>query len=408
MRPARWQRVAQRITSIGRRDGDHDELRLQTSLLVASSLMMAFAAVGWGLAYLALGQQGAGAIPLSYAALSFVSIATFARFGRYQSFRASQLALSLLLPFLLGLSLGGLIGSSGVVLWSLTCPLGALVFSGHRHARWWFVAFIATIVASLLLNSSVADRADLSERTIEWFVVFNIAGVSFVAFVLLQYFTIQREAAQELSDRLLLNVLPASIAERLKRKPDTIAEHHDSVTVLFADAVDFTPMSADMPPAELVDLLNAVFTAFDGLADSLGVEKIKTIGDCYMAAAGLPERRKDHAVVITQLALDMLDYVNTHDFDGRHLEFRIGINSGPVVAGVIGARKFIYDLWGDVVNTASRMESHGERGTVQITRATYELVRDDFDCEPRGTIAVKGKGDLEIWHVTGARTHSAW
>lgn len=408
MRPARWQRVAQRITSIGRRDGDHDELRLQTSLLVASSLMMAFAAVGWGLAYLALGQQGAGAIPLSYAALSFVSIATFARFGRYQSFRASQLALSLLLPFLLGLSLGGLIGSSGVVLWSLTCPLGALVFSGHRQARWWFVAFIATIVASLLLNSSVADRADLSERTIEWFVVFNIAGVSFVAFVLLQYFTIQREAAQELSDRLLLNVLPASIAERLKRKPDTIAEHHDSVTVLFADAVDFTPMSADMPPAELVDLLNAVFTAFDGLADSLGVEKIKTIGDCYMAAAGLPERRKDHAVVITQLALDMLDYVNTHDFDGRHLEFRIGINSGPVVAGVIGARKFIYDLWGDVVNTASRMESHGERGTVQITRATYELVRDDFDCEPRGTIAVKGKGDLEIWHVTGARTHSAW
>lgn len=408
MRPPRWQRVAQRITSIGRRDGDHDELRLQKSLLVASSLMMALAAVGWGLAYLALGQQRAGAIPLSYAALSFVSIATFTRFGRYQSFRASQLALSLLLPFLLGLSLGGLIGSSGVVLWSLTCPLGALVFSGYRQARWWFVAFIATIVASLLLNSSVADRADLSERTIEWFIVFNIAGVSFVAFVLLQYFTIQREAAKELSDRLLLNVLPASIAERLKRKPDTIAEHHDSVTVLFADAVDFTPMSADMPPAELVDLLNAVFTAFDGLADSLGVEKIKTIGDCYMAAAGLPERRKDHAVVITQLALDMLDYVNTHDFDGRHLEFRIGINSGPVVAGVIGARKFIYDLWGDVVNTASRMESHGERGTVQITRATYELVRDDFDCEPRGTIAVKGKGDLEIWHVTGARTHSAW
>ena len=397
-------RIGQNIMSIGRRDGDDADLRLQKSLLVASSAMMALAATAWGFTYLALGQTLAGAIPLAYAALSFSSIALFARLARYRLFRASQLALSLLLPFFLGLSLGGLIASSGVVLWSLTCPLGALVFAGYREARWWFLAFLATLAASFLLNSAVADRATLSERAIESFIVLNIAGVSLVAFVLLQYFTVQRNTAQELSDTLLLNVLPASIAERLKRRPETIAEHYQGVTVLFADVVDFTPLSADLAPTELVELLNEVFTVFDGLADRFGAEKIKTIGDCYMAAAGLPERRDDHAIIMTRLALEMLDYVNANDFADRHLEFRIGINSGPAVAGVIGVRKFIYDLWGDVVNTASRMESHGERGTIQITRATYELIRHDFHCEPRGTIAVKGKGDMEIWHVVGSRS----
>jgi adenylate cyclase len=404
MKPPTMRRIGQYVAQLGSRDGDSAELRLQKSLLVVSSAMMALAGIGWGLTYVALGRVSAGAIPLSYSALTFVSIAVFSRLAQYRLFRTSQLALSLLLPFFLGLSLGGLVGSSAVVLWSLTCPLGALFFAGYRDARWWFVAFMATLAVSLLLNSAVADRSTLSELTIERFVVVNIAGVSLVAFVLLQFFTIQREAAQERSDALLLNVLPAPIAERLKRTPETIAEHYDEVTVLFADVVDFTPLSADMAPTELVELLNEVFTVFDNLTDELGVEKIKTIGDCYMAAAGLPERRHDHATIVTQLALEIQDYVGAHKFGGRRLEFRIGINSGPAVAGVIGVRKFIYDLWGDVVNTASRMESHGESGTIQITRGTYELVRDNFLCEPRGTITVKGKGDMEIWHVVGTRT----
>jgi adenylate cyclase len=391
------------IVDLGGRDADDADLRLKKSLLVASSAMMAFAAIGWGITYLLLGQQLAGAIPLAYAVLTFFSIALFARLARYRLFRASQLTLSLLLPFLLCLALGGLIASSGVVLWSLTCPLGALVFAGYREARWWFVAFLATLGAAYLLDTVVADRPALSERVIEIFIVLNIAGVSMVAFVLLQYFTIQREAAQDRSDALLLNILPATIAERLKQNPTTIAEHYDSVTVLFADVVDFTPLSAELAPAELVELLNEVFTVFDGFADRFGAEKIKTIGDCYMAAAGLPDRRDDHALIVTNLALAMRNHVEANEFGGRTLEFRIGINSGPAVAGVIGARKFIYDLWGDVVNTASRMESLGQRGTIQITRATYELVHQDFACEPRGTISVKGKGDMETWHVLGPR-----
>lgn len=143
------------------------------------------------------------------------------------------------------------------------------------------------------------------------------------------------------------------------------------------------------------------------MAEELGIEKIKTIGDSYMAAAGVPQRRADHAVAIAEMALRIQGLVETQEFGGRRLEFRIGINSGPVVAGVIGIRKFIYDLWGDAVNTASRMESHGQRGKIQVTRSTYDLIRDEFRCEPQGTIDVKGIGPMEVWHVMGRQTDRA-
>jgi guanylate cyclase len=396
-------RLGHRFAQIGVSDDDDDRLRLQKALLDTSSAMMALAAVAWGLTYLVLGRMWSALIPLAYAASTIASITVFARLHRYRLFRMSQLLLSLVLPFLLGLSLGGLVGSSGVVMWSLTCPLGALVFAGHRQARSWFIAFLVTLAASLALDSAVAEHATLSERTIDSFVVFNIAGVSLVAFVLLQYFTVQRDTAQEMSDALLLNILPRAIADRLKGDPETLADYYEDATVLFADVVDFTPMSADMEPTELVHTLNEVFTAFDQLADDLGIEKIKTIGDCYMAAAGVPERRDDHAIIITEMALRIQHHVDTHDFGGRRVEFRIGIDSGPVVAGVIGIRKFIYDLWGDTVNTASRMESHGQSGAIQVTRATYDLIREHFQCEPQGAVHVKGKGEMEVWHVVGER-----
>ena len=204
------------------------------------------------------------------------------------------------------------------------------------------------------------------------------------------------------SDELLLNILPEAIAEKLKFNPtQTIAQDFNNVSVLFADVVNFTPMSSTMSPTELVSLLDEVFSYFDTLVEKYDLEKIKTIGDCYMVAAGVPEFRRDHAQEITRLALEMRDYVAQHDFQGHRLSFRIGINSGPVVAGVIGRRKFIYDLWGDAVNTASRMESHGKANIIQITRSTYELIETEFQCEPQGLIYIKGKGDMEVWHVIG-------
>jgi guanylate cyclase len=168
--------------------------------------------------------------------------------------------------------------------------------------------------------------------------------------------------------------------------------------------VDFTPMSTEKSPTAMVDLLNEIFTHFDGLVEQYDLEKIKTVGDCYMVAAGAPRPRIDHAQIIVKLALDMLEYVSSRDFHAsRPVNFRIGINTGPVLAGVIGRKKFIYDLWGDTVNTASRMESHGQCGTIQITRETYEAIKDEFVCEPRGTVNVKGKGEMEVWLVLSAK-----
>jgi guanylate cyclase len=213
---------------------------------------------------------------------------------------------------------------------------------------------------------------------------------------------------QAKAESLLLNILPRSIADRLKAQAQPIADHFESASILFADVVDFTPWSERLTPADVVGYLDHLFSHFDALVEQYGLEKIKTIGDCYMVAAGVPTPRPDHARALALLALDMLDAMRSDDELGRlGLELRVGINSGPVVAGVIGRKRFLYDLWGDAVNTASRMESHGTPGRIQITRATYELLADDFECEPRGTIAVKGKGEVEAWYLTAVEPATA-
>ncbi len=382
---------------------------LQKQLLVFSSVMIGTAALIWGLAYLALGVPVAASIPLTYAALSTGSIALFARHKRNQLFRSSQLALMLLLPFFLSLALGGIANSSGVVLWSFISPLGALVFGGG--VRLWFGGFASVVIAAGILEPILDAEPTLSPGVVTVFGVMNIVVVSSIVYVLLQYFTSQRESAfnllaveQEKSEALLLNILPKKIAEALKQSPATIADHFEGASVLFADVVEFTPMSAEMTPDELVGLLNEVFTYFDEVAQEHGIEKIKTIGDSYMAAAGVPTPRPDHAHALTRMALQVRDYFRANDIQGRRLAFRMGINSGPLVGGVIGTRKFIYDLWGDAVNTASRMESHGSQGAIQITQATHDLIKDDFECEHRGTLDVKGKGEMEVWHVVRERS----
>ncbi len=194
---------------------------------------------------------------------------------------------------------------------------------------------------------------------------------------------------------------------RLKADNGMVADQFDSASVLFADVVDFTPLSARMMPSELVGLLNDVFSTFDRLVAELGLEKIKTVGDEYMVAAGVPVPRDDHASLLAELALRMRDHVAAESFDGHEIRLRIGINSGPVVAGVIGTHKFAYDLWGDAVNTASRMESEGVAGSIQLSTATYELIRDAFVCEPRGVITVKGKGEMEAYFLVARRSDPA-
>ena len=204
------------------------------------------------------------------------------------------------------------------------------------------------------------------------------------------------------SERLLLNVLPEAIAARLKEGEHVIAERYEEVTVLFADIVGFTEYSASTSPEKLVYLLNDIFSSFDRLADRHGVEKIKTIGDAYMAVGGVPTPRHDHAPAIAEMALDMQEEIARVKSDGiAPLDIRVGINAGPVIAGIIGTRKFIYDLWGDTVNTASRMESHGLVGRIQVTAHTYERLKHAYRFEERGVILVKGKGEMTTYVLAG-------
>jgi adenylate cyclase len=217
-------------------------------------------------------------------------------------------------------------------------------------------------------------------------------------------------AEQKMSERLLLNVLPHAIAERLKGRPEIVADSFTAliadsfadVTVLFADIVGFTKFAEGVSPVVIVDVLNQIFTRFDDIADRRGLEKIKTIGDAYMAAAGLPIAVEDHAIRAAHMALDMLAVMeNFNKLGDYHLNIRIGISSGAAVAGVIGKRKFLYDLWGDVVNTASRMESHSEPGRIQLSDATRKWLSKPFRLEERGIIDVKGKGEMHTWFLNG-------
>lgn len=210
--------------------------------------------------------------------------------------------------------------------------------------------------------------------------------------------------AQEKSDHLLLNILPAAIVEALKKGENTNAERFDSATVLFADIVDFTSIASRISPLELVKFLNQIFSKFDELTEKHGLEKIKTNGDAYMVAGGLPVPRPDHAEAIANMALDMQEAIADFKTDkGEPFQIRIGINTGPVVAGVIGTKKFSYDLWGDTVNVASRMESQGLPGCIQVTTAVYQQLKNDYVFEERGSISVKGKGETIAYLLTSKK-----
>ena len=207
------------------------------------------------------------------------------------------------------------------------------------------------------------------------------------------------------SENLLLNILPKAVADRLKHGEQTIANGHATVTVLFADLVGFTELARRTTPADLVSLLNGIFTAFDLLVERHELEKIKTIGDSYMLAGGIPIHRADHAQAVADIALEMIQTLSALNAErGTSLRVRIGINTGPIVAGVIGKRKFTYDLWGDTVNLASRMESSGVPGLVHVSESTYEALKGDFDLEERGITQVKGVGEVRTYFLKGRRS----
>jgi guanylate cyclase len=416
MHPLKWTRAAAarltaRLVLVGADPADDDDLRARKALLVLISVLILPVAALWGALYLALGSP-VGVVPLVYFGVLLGGIAVFSRTRDFPwLLRVGQVDI-LLAPTLSMIPLGGFLASGGVGLWGILAPLAALVFDDVRSAVRWYVAWVVVFLGSGIAGELIGP---VWEPLPGWFtttmLALNIAVGGAIVFTLLAVFAGERSAAlaalrdeQARAESLLLNILPRSIAEKLKARTQLIADHFGSASILFADVVDFTPWSERLPPAEVVGYLDRLFSRFDDLAERRGLEKIKTIGDCYMVAAGVPTPRADHAHALALMALDMLEAMRSDDEVGRPgLELRVGINSGPVVAGVIGRKRFLYDLWGDAVNTASRMESHGTAGRVQITRATYELLADDFECESRGPIAVKGKGEVEAWYLVRPR-----
>jgi adenylate cyclase len=393
------------ITLIGRigvDTSDSDETALRKRLAVVLCAGTLPLTLLWSAIYLAVGAPIAAAIPGFYTVFTPINTAIFARTRNFRFYRFTQLLLILLLPWLVTLSLGGFRQSSIVIIWAALCPLGSLLLEDLRSTSFWIIGFVVLLILSASLQP-VLSPATLPEPFVTWFFVLNVGAVVMITFGLLYHFVGRRNFFQQQAEMLLLNILPKEISAALKAEQRTIADEYPAVSILFADVVGFTPIAAKMSPMELVGLLNQVFLCFDGLVEKYDLEKIKTIGDCYMVASGVPRRRSDHATALVNLALDMQAAVAGTRFGGRQLTFRIGINSGPVVAGIIGRKKFIYDLWGESVNLASRMESHGRARCIQITRSTYELVKDAFDCQAIGTIEVKGAGQMEVWHVLGSK-----
>jgi guanylate cyclase len=388
------------LAALGVRPDDSEDERLKKATLTLAAMLMATMAVVWVATYWSLGLWRSGAIPFGYQLATLAGLVVFARTKRFGLFCKTELVMWLSLPLLLQASVGGFRESSAVALWAFTAPLGALLFLGARRATPWFVAFLGATVALGVLEPHLHGEGHVPTEIVITFFVLNVLGVSTTVFVVIRYFIGERERIldalrieQDRSERLLLNVLPPSIAQRLKEQPAVIADAFDSATVLFADIVGFTAYASAQPPEDVVGVLNDLFSRFDRIAERHGIEKIKTVGDGYMAVAGLPEPRADHDEAILDAALDMRNAIHrfTHE-TGVDLAIRIGIATGPVVAGVIGNKKFSYDVWGDTVNMASRMESHGVAGAIQVTSAVKARLVDRYEFEKRAPVNIKGKG----------------
>jgi len=391
------------VLEIGCLPTDSDQERVTKEVFVIIAFGATAAGIVWAAMYLALAKPWSSLVPLCISVATVPTIARFVATKRLGLLPVPFLGLGILLPLLLQLSLGGYLYGSAVVMWAFMAPLFSLLVRPARETWVWLAAFFGDLVLAALLDSTAMNSAKpLPTAAILILFALNIAGIGSLTFGALSYFRMQRDAAERRSEELLLNVLPEPIAARLKRGQEPIADHYDDISVLFADLAGFTVRSAHETPAATVAVLNEVFSVFDDLVRRYGLEKIRTIGDSYMVAAGAPVARPDHLSAICEMALDLQRAVERLNRDKDwDLSFRVGINCGPAVAGIVGRQKFHYDVWGDTVNLASRMESHGLPDRIQVTEAVYERLKSEFVFERRGFIEVKGKGSTLTYLLIG-------
>ena len=392
------------------------EDKLAGDMLLLTTGLMGIAAMLWVAIYKHLGNDYSVSISLGFLALSTATMVFYLRTRRLQPFAMIQLGLILFTPFAMQWSMGTFVTASGVSLWGLIAPVGAVTVLGTRQSMPWFFGWLfMTVMAGVFDFLLPGQTARIDMRTVALFFVLNFTAISFMIYGLLWYFASEKQklraqvdsqyeqlhAEKERSERLLLNVLPTAIAERLKRGESNIAQGHADVTVMFADIVGFTRMTEELSPVETVKILNDVFSMFDEIADKYGVEKIKTIGDAYMAAAGLESGAQIHyADAVARMALEMLERVGEYrQTTGEKIELRVGVGTGPVVAGVIGKKKFIYDMWGDTVNVASRMAADARAGAIQVDLTTYRRLHTRFTFDAPHEVEIKGKGRMQVHHL---------
>ncbi len=408
-----------RLRTAGAQPGDSPDLRLKKQLLMFAMGLMTIVPVMWLALYWFMGLQISTTITFWYQVATVLVLLVYLVTLNFEVFRALQLALFLFFPFVLQWSLGNFISASGVVLWGLLAPISAILLCGPRDSIPWFIAYIVMIAMSSVFDYHLANAITkgpvIPPQASVVFFGLNFALMGSIVYFMLRYSATETQRTkgalerahkdlqteQERSERLLLNILPGAVAERLKQDQGTIADGFADVTVMFADIVNFTTIAEGMSPQQIFAMLNRVFSTFDALAEKHGLEKIKTIGDAYMVAGGLnddPER--NYTESIAGMAIEMRDFAAKNlTVDGRQLQLRMGIGTGPVVAGVVGKKKFIYDLWGDTVNIASRITAEGGPGNIQVDLTTYRRLRERFDFDPPQTVYLKGKGDTVIYRL---------
>ena len=410
------------LRSGGIQPEDDAEIRLKKSLLVFATGLVCLGSMLWVFLYGQMGPQFSVTAPLVFQLLLAGNLLLYFQTGNFNFFRYSQLALFLFAPFAVQWSIGNFITASGTSLWGLLAPIGAVLFFGPRESIAWFIAYIAMTALSgffdyFLAGNQAGSAGHIPVQTSVFFFALNFAAISSIVYLLLRYAVIEKDQTQanlarthqllqleqEKSERLLLNILPGPVAERLKQQSQTIADGFADVTVMFVDIVNFTRVAEGMTPQQVFSMLNGIFSSFDELAEQFGMEKIKTIGDAYMVAGGLNNESSNYTRAIADLAIAMRELLQ-RDFsvNAMHLDVRIGIGTGPVVAGVLGKKKFIYDLWGDTVNLASRITSEGVPGMIQVDETTYRRLAEHFDFHPPQTIYLKGKGNTVVYRLLGA------
>jgi adenylate cyclase len=383
-------------------DTDDTKSEKASIFLVATSCCIA--GVFWSGMYLvAFGAGLTAALPLVFTLLVGSGLGYAHVTGNHRVAIFVQITCIIYITTIIQWRIGDVFDSGFVMAWAFMGPLIALMFLSVRQAVIWQVLFLVNVVATVILAELFPAGGEVvTEGWRRFFFVMNLSIASTVVFAFATYFVANALNEKQKADRLLLNILPEKTARALKSHAGVVAEEFESVSVLFADIVNYTQYSSTRKPAEVVATLNEIFNRFDELADRHGLEKIKTIGDAYMVVGGLPEPSERHAHGVANMALEMLDAIrNVEVGEGKNFSLRIGVDVGPVVAGVIGSRKFAYDLWGNTVNVASRLESHGTPDRIHVSGAFYRRLKDDFVFSESVTISVKGKGELETYFLVG-------